>query len=257
MRKVLRTVLGAAAAVSATLACTSQDIPADADDDPYDVLIFTRTTGFRHDSIPAGIQAVRELGAANNFTVTATEDAAQFTTANLARYEAVVFLNTTGDVLGPAQQAAFEAYIGAGGGFVGVHSAADTEYDWPFYGHLVGARFAAHPAIQQATVTVEDRTHPATAHLPQTWTRTDEWYDYRTNPRSSAHVLASLDESSYVGGAMGGDHPFAWCRAYAGGRSFYTGGGHTQASYADPAFRAHLLGGIRYAAARARADCGP
>ncbi|MGC3861121.1 lectin [Micromonospora chersina] len=255
--RLLRTVLGAATAVLATLACTTPATPAAAADAPYDVLVFSKTAGFRHDAIPAGIQAIRDLGAANNFTVTATEDAAQFTTANLARFEAVVFLNTTGDVLNATQQTAFEAYIGAGGGYVGVHAAADTEYDWPFYGNLVGAWFASHPAIQAANVKVEDRAHAATAHLPQTWNRTDEWYNYRTNARSTAHVLATLDESSYSGGSMGGDHPHAWCKAYAGGRSFYTGGGHTQASYAEAAFRAHLLGGIRYAAGRSKADCRP
>ncbi|MFG1659152.1 ThuA domain-containing protein [Micromonospora chersina] len=255
--RLLRTALGAATAVLATLACTTPATPAAAADAPYDVLVFSKTAGFRHDAIPAGIQAIRDLGAANNFTVTATEDAAQFTTANLARFEAVVFLNTTGDVLDATQQTAFESYIGAGGGYVGVHAAADTEYDWPFYGNLVGAWFASHPAIQAANVKVEDRAHAATAHLPQTWNRTDEWYNYRTNARSTAHVLATLDESSYSGGSMGGDHPHAWCKAYAGGRSFYTGGGHTQASYAEPAFRAHLLGGIRYAAGRSKADCRP
>jgi type 1 glutamine amidotransferase len=226
-------------------------------DDPYDVLVFSRTAGFRHDSIAAGTQAIRELGTANGFTVTATEDPARFTAAGLAPYEAVIFLNTTGDALDNTQQGAFEAYIRAGHGYVGVHAAADTEYDWPFYGNLVGAWFASHPAIQSANVKVEDRAHAATAHLPQTWNRTDEWYNYRTNPRSTAHVLATLDESSYSGGGMGADHPHVWCKTYEGGRSFYTGGGHTIESYADPAFRAHLLGGIRYAAGQSQADCRP
>ncbi|MCI4066390.1 ThuA domain-containing protein [Micromonospora sp. R77] len=257
MRRLLRPALGAATAVLAAVACTVPASPAAAADAPYDVLVFSKTAGFRHDSIAVGTQTIRDLGAANNFTVTATEDATAFTTANLARYEAVVFLNTTGDVLDPTQQTAFESYVTGGGGFVGVHSAADTEYDWPFYGNLVGAWFASHPAIQQANVKVEDRAHAATAHLPQTWTRTDEWYNYRTNARATAHVLASLDESSYTGGSMSGDHPHAWCKTVSGGRSFYTGGGHTQASYADPAFRAHLLGGIRYAAGRTKADCRP
>ncbi|MEU5944420.1 ThuA domain-containing protein [Micromonospora sp. NPDC047465] len=257
MRKLLRTVLGAATAVLAVLACTTPAAPASAADAPYDVLVFSKTAGFRHDSIAVGTQAIRDLGAANNFTVTATEDAAQFTTANLARYEAVVFLNTTGDVLDAAQQGAFEAYIGSGGGFVGVHAAADTEYGWSFYGNLVGAYFASHPHIQQANVKAENRAHAATAHLPQTWTRTDEWYNYQTNARSTARVLATLDESSYSGGSMGADHPHSWCKTHSGGRAFYTGGGHTQASYAEPAFRAHLLGGIRYAAGRTRADCRP
>ncbi|SDZ24569.1 Type 1 glutamine amidotransferase (GATase1) [Micromonospora pattaloongensis] len=256
-RQLSRSVLGMATATFAILACTTAAGPAAAADAPYDVLVFSKTAGFRHDSIAVGTQAIRELGAANSFTVTATEDAATFTTANLSRYEAVVFLNTTGDVLNPTQEAAFESYIRAGGGYVGVHSAADTEYGWSFYGNLVGAYFASHPAIQQANVKVENRAHPATAHLPQTWTRTDEWYNYQTNARSTARVLATLDESSYSGGGMGADHPHAWCKAYVGGRAFYTGGGHTQASYAEPAFRSHLLGGIRYAAGRAKADCRP
>ncbi|MFD3627943.1 lectin [Streptomyces sp. DSM 116494] len=226
-------------------------------DPAYSILVFSRTAGFRHSSIDEGITALRDLGAANNFTVTATEDPAAFTTGNLARYRTVVFLSTTGDVLGPAQQTAFEQYLGAGGGYVGVHAAADTEYDWPFYEGLAGALFQSHPAIQPATVRVEDRAHDATAHLGRTWQRTDEWYNYRTNPRTTAHVLASLDESSYSGGTMSGDHPIAWCKEYAGGRAFYTGGGHTEESYADPAFRRHLLGGIRWAAGTTRADCRP
>ncbi|WP_328343937.1 ThuA domain-containing protein [Micromonospora sp. NBC_00421] len=255
--RLFRPILGAAAAVLAAIACTTPATPASAADAAYDVLVFSKTAGFRHDSIAVGTQAIRELGAANNFTVTATEDGNQFTTANLSRFEAVIFLNTTGDVLNASQQTAFESYIGAGGGYVGVHSAADTEYDWPFYGNLVGAWFASHPAIQQATVRVEDRAHAATAHLGPTWQRTDEWYNFRTNARSTAHVLANLDESSYSGGGMGADHPHVWCKTYSGGRSFYTGAGHNQSAYSEPAFRAHLLGGIRYAAGRTKADCRP
>jgi type 1 glutamine amidotransferase len=223
----------------------------------HDVLIFSKTTGFRHESISAGVRAVRELAAADGFAVTATEDAAAFTPDRLRQYAAVVFLNTTGDVLDADQQAAFEAYIRAGGGYVGVHSASDTEYDWPFYGGLVGAYFAAHPAVQPATLRVEDRGHPAAAHLGDTWERTDEWYDFRTNPRPIVRVLLSLVDSSYRGGRMGADHPIAWCQAYQGGRSFYTGGGHTPGSYAERDFRAHLLGGLRYAAGRVAADCTP
>ncbi|MFI7080534.1 ThuA domain-containing protein [Micromonospora sp. NPDC049903] len=258
MRRLLRRpAAGLATAVLAVLACTAPATPASAADAPYDVLVFSKTAGFRHDSIAVGTQAIRDLGAANSFTVTATEDAAAFTTGNLAQYEAVVFLNTTGDVLNATQQTAFESYINAGGGFVGVHAAADTEYGWSFYGNLVGAYFRSHPAIQQATVRVENRAHAATAHLPQNWVRTDEWYDFQTNARSGARVLATLDESTYSGGVMGADHPIAWCKTVNSGRSFYTGGGHTQASYAEPAFRAHLLGGIRYAAARTKADCRP
>ncbi|WP_371526276.1 ThuA domain-containing protein [Streptomyces sp. NBC_01283] len=221
------------------------------------VLVFSKTAGFRHDSIPEGIAAIKELGAANGFTVDATEDAKAFTAKNLARYDAVIWLSTTGDVLDGKQQAAFEGYIKKGGGYVGVHAAADTEYDWPFYGGLAGAYFQSHPAIQPAKVRVEDHGHPSTAHLPGVWDRTDEWYNYRSNPRDRAHVLASLDESSYTGGSMSGDHPIAWCQDYQGGRSFYTGSGHTKESFADPAYRTHLLGGIRWATGAVQADCRP
>ncbi|MGX7673907.1 ThuA domain-containing protein [Plantactinospora sp. DSM 117369] len=254
MRPTTRNILGVAAAALVILASTG-NTPANAADAPYDVLVFSKTAGFRHDSIPAGIQLIRDLGTANNFTVTATEDSNQFNATNLAQFEAVVFLNTTGDVLNATQQTAFENYIRAGGGYVGVHSASDTEYDWPFYGELVGAYFASHPAIQQATVRVENRAHAATAGLSPTWVRTDEWYNFRTNPRSSARVLSTLDESSYSGGGMGADHPHTWCKTLQGGRSFYTGSGHTQASYTEAGFRSLVLGGIRYAANRTRADC--
>ncbi|MQY12504.1 hypothetical protein SRB5_26390 [Streptomyces sp. RB5] len=211
------------------------------------VLVFSKTTGYRHDSIPDGIAAIRDLGAAHGFGADATEDATAFSPSNLARYAAVVFLSTTGEVLDAAQKEAFEAYITAGGGYVGVHAAADTEYDWPFYAALTGAHFKSHPSIQPATVHIEDDTHPSTAHLPELWHRTDEWYDYRTNPRPNVHVLATVDETTYTGATMGQDHPIAWCHDSTGGRSFYTGLGHTAESYADPAFRTHLLGGISYA----------
>jgi len=188
----------------------------------FAVLVFSKTAGFRHDSIPAGIAAIRQLGQQNGFTVDATEDAAAFTDTNLARYQAVVWLSTTGDVLDATQQSAFERYIHAGGGYAGVHAAADTEYDWAWYGRLVGAYFNSHPAIQQATVKVEDHSHPSTASLPDSWTRTDEWYNFRTDPRANVHVLASLDETTYQPGtgAMG-DHPTAWCQNFEGGRSWY------------------------------------
>ncbi len=238
------------------LGCVSQPAASHSSDDRR-VLVFSRTAGFRHDSIPEGVEAIRDLGTSNGFTVDATEDANAFTSRNLRRYDAVVFLSTTGDVLDPAGQRAFEGYIRHGGGYVGIHAAADTEYDWAFYGGLAGAYFQSHPAIQPATVVTEDRAHPSTSGLPPTWNRTDEWYNYRSNPRERVHVLASLDESSYTGGTMNGDHPIAWCQGYQGGRAFYTGFGHTKESYTDPAFRGHLLGGIRYAIGDAQADCRP
>ena len=219
------------------------------------VLVFSKTAGFRHDSIPAGIAAIRALGRTNGFSVSATEDAATFTRKRLRPFDAIVFLSTTGDVLGPPQQRALKSYIRHGGGWVGIHSAADTEYDWPFYGRLLGAYFLNHPAIQPAVIDVKDRSHPSTRALPARWTRTDEWYDFRANPRGSVHVLATLDESTYSGGAMGPDHPIAWCHRFKGGRAWYTAGGHTIESYSEPDYRRHLLGGIRWAAGLVKGSC--
>jgi type 1 glutamine amidotransferase len=221
----------------------------------FRVLVFSKTTGFRHDSIPAGVGAIRSVAKGGGFSVTATENAGAFTRKSLRRYEAVVFLNTTGDVLDPKQQAALKSYIKRGGGFVGIHSASDTERDWPFYGGLVGAYVRQHPAVQPAAITVVDSKHPSTRNLPGRWTRTDEWYDFQSNPRGSVHVLALLDESTYTGGTMGADHPIAWCRPYRGGRSWYTAGGHTIEAYAEPAFRKHLLGGILWAAGETKGNC--
>jgi type 1 glutamine amidotransferase len=222
----------------------------------FTVLVFSKTTGFRHDSIPQGIALVEALGAEHGFAVEATEDEARFTDAALARYRVVVFLSTTGTVLDPEQKAAFVRYVEGGGGFVGIHSASDTEYDWPWYGELVGAWFQSHPAIQAATVRIEDPDHDSTRELPQAWHRTDEWYNFRSNPRGRVHVLATLDEASYAGGAMGADHPIAWCHRVGRGRSWYTAMGHTAESYAEPLFRLHVWGGIASSAGLARDGCG-
>ena len=213
-------------------------------DAAYKVLVFSKTAGFRHDAIPDGIPAIQHLGTANNFTVTATEDAAAFTTANLAQYEAVVFLSTTGDVLNATQQTAFESYIRAAAAIVGVHAAADTEYDWPCYGNLVGAWFASHPAIQQATVRVEDRATPR----PRTCRRPGPapTSGTTTGPTPAPPPTCWPPRRVVVHRrTMGADHPITWCKTYRGGRSWYTGLGHTEQSYTEPTFRAHLLGGIR------------
>lgn len=210
--------------------------------------MFTRTEGFRHASIEDGVAAVRQLGETHRFTVEHTEDPARFTPTELATFDAVVFLNTTGDVLDEAQQTAFEAYVEGGGGFVGIHSASDTEYDWPWYGALVGAYFESHPAIQEATLEVADANHPATRALPNPWIRTDEWYTFRQPVDASARVLLRLDESSYEGGTMGPDHPIAWTQEIGRGRSVYTGLGHTSESYTEPLFLEHLGGALCWAA---------
>jgi glucose/arabinose dehydrogenase/type 1 glutamine amidotransferase/PKD repeat protein len=215
------------------------------------VLVFSETTGFRHDSIPAGRNAICQVAGDAGIAADWSEDSAVFTADTLARYDAVIFLSTTGDPLDDAQQAAFEDYIRAGGGFAGIHAASDTEYDWAWYGGLVGAYFESHPPVGEATVEVSDAKHPSTAGLPQRWRRTDEWYSFRSNPRGDVHVLATLDQ-----GAMGVDHPIAWCHNYDGGRAWYTGGGHTTRSYDEKAFRRHLLGGIKWAANLAEGECG-
>lgn len=213
----------------------------------FSVLVFSRTTGFRHDSIPAGIRALRELGDQHHFAVDATEDPAVFTDENLKQYQVVIFLNTTGDVLDKGQQYAFQRFMKQGGGYVGVHSASDTEYDWPWYGKLVGAYFASHPRIQRAQLEVLDHQHPATSFLPDRWQRRDEWYNFKQAP-VGVRVLLKLDTDSYEGSTLAGNHPAAWYHEYDGGRAFYTAGGHTKESYAEPRFLRHLLGAITWAA---------
>lgn len=220
----------------------------------FAVLIFSKTAGFRHDSILAGVVALRELGEQHYFAVDATEDATYFTDEGLAAYRVVVFLNTTGDILNADQQAAFERFIQRGGGFVGIHAASDTEYDWPWYGQLVGASFASHLAIQPAMLRVADQTHLSTRFLPGDWGRTDEWYNFRHLPEPEVHVLLHLDETTYEGGTMGTPHPISWYHTYAGGRAWYTGMGHTSASYSEPLFREHLAGGILWSAAGTACD---
>jgi len=219
------------------------------------VLVLTKTAGFRHPSIPAGAAAISRLGDRNGFAVDSTGDPGRISDGGLAPYRAVVFLSTTGDFLDPNQQAALRRFVERGGGWVGVHAAADAERGWPWYGELVGAWFKHHPAVQPATIHVTDRRHPATARLPATWRRTDEWYDFQTDPSSRVHVLARLDESTYRGGTMGASHPIAWCHTVGGGRAFYTALGHTTESYGEPLFLDHLLGGIRWAAGFEPGEC--
>jgi len=211
------------------------------------VLLFSKTAGFRHDSIPTAIATLTHLAREAAMTVDATEDAAAFTPANLARYRVVVFASTTGNVLDTTQQRAMEGFIRAGGGFVGVHAAADTGYDWPWYGQLVGARFQDHPpGLQHSRVQPERDGQPdGTA-----WPVHDEFYNYDANPRGRVQVIATIDEQWYDGGRMGADHPIAWHHAFDGGRAWYTGLGHTDAMFAQPEFIEQLRRGLAYAAGR-------
>ncbi|WP_227006235.1 ThuA domain-containing protein [Rufibacter latericius] len=209
------------------------------------VLVFYKTAGFYHTSIPAGLAAIQKLGRENGFKVDTTKNAAVFVPDTLKKYKAVLFLSTTQDVLNDAQQGAFEQFIKAGGGFVGVHAATDTEYNWPWYNQLVGAYFESHPEIQNATIQILDKNHASTSFLPARWDRRDEWYNFKSiNPQIK--VLATLDETTYKGGKNGANHPIAWYHTFDGGKVFYTACGHTDESYQEPLFLRHLLGGIQY-----------
>lgn len=218
------------------------------------VLVFSKTAGFRHNSIEAGIEAVKQLGELNGFSVTASEDSDYFTEENLANYAAVIFLNTTGTLFNEVQRAAFKGYIQNGGGFVGIHSATDTEYEWPWYGGLVGAYFDNHPNnpnVLQAELIVTDRTHTSTVNLPERWVRDDEWYNFGMI-RDEINVVIKLDTDSYVGSDHPGNHPASWYQEYDGGRAFYTAMGHTSATFSEERFLDHLLGGLYYVMGKER-----
>ncbi len=217
--------------------------------DDVSVLIFSRTVGFCHDSIPAGAKTLQQLCFEAGYACVATENAEVFTPESLANFRVVVFLSTTGDILDEAQQRAFETWWKNGNGFVGIHSAADTEYDWPFYQSLLGAHFTGHPPVQPAVVMRERSSHPAVRFLPARWERTDEWYNYDHVPDApGSTILLTLDTASYEGSTMADHHPIAWCRQDGNSRMVYTGGGHTTECYSEPLFRQHLLEALRWAA---------
>jgi type 1 glutamine amidotransferase len=208
------------------------------------ILVFTKTKGFRHESIQSGKEAIFKLAQKNNFEVDTTENSSAFTNENLKKYKAVIFLNTTGDVLNDNQQNDFQQFIQAGGGYVGIHAAADCEYDWPWYAKLVGGYFKNHPKNQEATLR-KNKPHDLTKDLPEEWKRTDEWYNYKSiSP--DIKVLYFLDEKSYTGGENGENHPIVWYQEFDGGRAFYTGMGHTNESFSDPLYLDHILKGILY-----------
>lgn len=212
------------------------------------VLVFSKTMGFKHASIQDGIAAIQKLGKEHKFEVDTTKNAELFSEDSLQQYAAVIFLSTTGDVLDYKQEAAFERYIQAGGGFVGVHAATDTEYDWNWYGKLVGGYFQSHPSgTTEADFIIKDKNFIATEYFKDTvWHRTDELYNFKKlNP--DVNVLMTVDESTYEGGENGANHPMSWYHEYDGGRGFYTALGHTSESYSEDKFLKHLLGGIRYA----------
>ena len=223
--------------------CPAQAILAD---ELPSVLVFTRMEGFRHDCVENGVKALRELSK-DSYRVEVSDDPGEFSPGNLSRFDAVVFLNTTGDVLDEGQQSAFESYLHDGGGFVGIHAAADTEYGWPFYGRLLGdGWFKSHPEVQKATIVLEDQGHPSISGLPENWERVDEWYEFKTNPREDVHVVATIDESTYSPHEPMGDHPIIWTVPVGNGTALYTAGGHTAESFDEQDFRKHLHQSIQW-----------
>lgn len=223
----------------------------------FRALLFTKTAGFHHESIHEGVAAIRKLGERHNFSVNWQENASVFNDRQLENFEVVIFLNTTGDILNDEQQAAFEKFIRAGKGFVGIHAASDTEYEWEWYTKMVGHMFKIHPQIQTAMVNVKDRNFPGLETLPEAFLWTDEWYEFGPAKSNDLNYILTLDESTYdpnvqwgdnVGKGMGELHPMAWYHEYDGGRAFYTGLGHVPTIYQEPLFLAHLYGGIWWAA---------
>lgn len=227
------------------LRCTSSD------DGKPRVLIFNKTEFYVHECMPAAVEALQKICADRGWHADVTEDNYEFTEENLSRYAAVVFLHTAGDVLNPTQEIEFERYIQAGGGFMGIHTAIDTEHSWPWYAKLVGGRFDGLTDVQPATLQTLDREHRATKHLDATWQRADEWFNL-TELSPDLHILLNLDESTCSGGKMGPSHPVAWYHEYDGGRAFFTAMGHTPAAYSEQAFLQHLAGGLQYAVGEAK-----
>ncbi len=223
----------------------------------FSVLVFSKTAGWHHDSVNAGVTAIQDLGKLHDFNVFWTADANRvINDKELAKYKVVIFLLTTGDVLNDEQQGAFERYIKAGGGFVGVHSASDTEYGWPWYTKMVGHMFQTHPAIQTAVLKVEDRNFPGMDRFAKRSLVTEEWYQFGP-AQSKLTYLLTVDDSTYnpapqpkdkPSNGLGAFHPISWYQNYDNGRAFYTALGHLPATYSDPVFRHHLYGGIYWAA---------
>ena len=210
------------------------------------ILVFYKTAAYKHASIPAGIAGITKLAEENRIQADTSSNAELFTKENLKKYKAVVFLSTSGDMLNDTQQHAFEDYIRNGGGYMGIHGASAGEYEWPWYGKLVGAVFNGHPVQQFANFKVINRTSRATRHLPEIWNIKEELYNFK-NISENIHVLITVDESSYKGGTNGDYHPMAWYQDFEGGRSFYTALGHADEKYSEPLFLKHILEGIRYA----------
>jgi type 1 glutamine amidotransferase len=238
-----------------TFACTAQDNNPEFEK-PVNVLVFSKTSGFRHESISSGLKMLFDQSKKQNWVITATENAGLFTNDFLSNFDVVVFLNPTGDAIDAGGQAAFEKFMKSGKGFVGIHAAADCEYEWPFYGKLVGGYFKTHPASQEATVVFEKSDHPAVKPFKgmKSYTTYDEWYTFKENPRPYVNVLATIDESSIKkydnDNWKMGDHPIIWWSEKDGIRSFYTGFGHTHEAFQDKYIIEHITNAINWAVRR-------
>ncbi len=211
------------------------------------VLVFSLTKGFHHASIADGIIAIQKLGSENGFSVDTTTDVNAFTTENLKKYTALVFLSPTGsNVFTADQKQALKDYITKGGAFVGIHAASDFCYEWEWYGKMVGGYFESHPKVQEAKLTIVAPKDKIVKGLPEPWMHKDEWYNFKTvNP--AIKVLIKVDETSYEGGKMKNDHPISWTSEAEGGKVFYTALGHTKECYTDPLFLQHILAGMKWA----------
>lgn len=223
----------------------------------FKALLFTKTDGFHHESIQEGVTAMRVLASRNNFTIDWQENASVFNDKELEKYSVIIFLNTTGNILNEEQQLSFEKFIRAGKGFVGIHSASDTEYDWAWYTKMVGMMFKIHPQQQTAYLKVEDSNFPGMERFPKKMVWTDEYYEFGPRKADDLKFLISVDEKTYEpaakwgdneGKGMGAFHPISWYHKYDGGRSFYTALGHIPLTFSDPIFLDHLYGGIYWAA---------
>ena len=211
------------------------------------ILIFSLTKGFHHASIADGIIAIKKLGLANGFEVDTTTNVNLFTTENLSKYKALVFLSPTGsNVFSDEQKQAFKKYINNGGGFVGIHAATDCNYEWEWYGRMVGGYFISHPKVQNAKLNIVAPKNKMMKGLPASWSHTDEWYNFK-NFNPEVKVLIKVDETSYTGGTMKDDHPISWYHEFEGGKVFYTGLGHTKETYTEELFLQHLLAGLKWA----------
>ncbi len=234
--------------------CAQEKVPEF--ENPAHILVFSRTGGYRHESISSGIKMLYDMSPKQNWIITATEETSVFNPDILSGFDVVVFMNPTGDDLSSAEKQAFENFMKTGKGIVGVHSATDFEFKWPFWGNLIGGYFKTHPPAQTATIIFENMDHPAMKPFEgmKTYTTFDEWYSFRENPRKNVKVLATLDESTIKKSGNDdwkmGDHPIIWYQEKDGMRSFYTGFGHTHEAFQDEKIMKHIKNAVNWAAWR-------